>query len=213
LNRSTISRRISSILDDIQRLNNALYAMNTTDLQRYPDNYEVLSIDAALRAEGIACRLRHLIYASTTTQKAEYLTSAANTQGILVRCKDGIFEVTLPGLIPKRKMWQSGEYLLEPLGAALAQYARGHPMPRFQHCVIAFSHIYDQALPERRIRDYDNLELKQIQDVIASFVLTDDTGALCDTYHTTELGAADCIRISIMDTSRFPAWLAEKEAL
>ncbi|MFR1190312.1 MAG: DUF6100 family protein, partial [Oscillospiraceae bacterium] len=28
----------------------------------YPDNYEVLSTDAALRAEKIACRLRHLIY-------------------------------------------------------------------------------------------------------------------------------------------------------
>jgi hypothetical protein len=213
LNRSTVSRRISSILDDIQRLTNALYAMNTTDLQRYPDNYEVLSIDAALRAEGIACRLRHLIYASTTTPKAEYLTSAANTLGIQVRCKDGIFEVTLPGLLPKRKMWQSGEYLLEPLGAALTQYARGHPLPRFQHCLIAFSHIYDQELPERRIRDYDNLELKQIQDVIASFVLTDDTGALCDIYHTTELDAVDCTRISIMEPSRFPMWLAEKETL
>lgn len=213
MNRSTVSRRISSILDDIQRLTNALYAMNTTDLQRYPDNYEVLSTDAALRAEGIACRLCHLIYASTTTPKAEYLTSAAHTQGISVRCKDGIFEVTLPGLIPKRKMWQSGEYLLEPLGAALGQYAKSHPLPRFQHCVIAFSHIYDQVLPEHRIRDYDNLELKQIQDMIAAFVLTDDTGALCDVYHTTELGAVDCTRISIMEASRFPAWLAEKEVV
>jgi len=56
LTRSVISQRITSILDDIQRLNNALYAMNTTDIQRYPDNYEVLSTDAALRAQTIACR-------------------------------------------------------------------------------------------------------------------------------------------------------------
>ena len=212
MNRSTVSRRISSILDDIQRLTNALYAMNTTDLQRYPDNYEVLSIDAALRAEGIACRLRHLIYASTTTPKTEYLTSAANTQGISVRCKDGVFEVTLPALLPKRKMWQSGEYLLEPLGAALTQYARGHPLPRFRHCLIAFSHIYDQELPERRIRDYDNLELKQFLDVAASFILTDDSGLLCDAYNTTEPGEADCTRISIMDSAHFPKWLAERQA-
>ena len=54
-----------SILDDISRLSNALYAMDTTDIQRYPDNYEILSTDAALRAERIACRLRHLIYSST----------------------------------------------------------------------------------------------------------------------------------------------------
>ena len=55
MNRSTVSRRISSILDDIQRLTNALYAMNTTDLQRYPDNYEVLSTDAALRVLPAGC--------------------------------------------------------------------------------------------------------------------------------------------------------------
>ncbi len=56
LNRSIISQRISSILDDIQRLTNALYAMNMTDIQRYPDNYEVLSTDAALRGGGAGRR-------------------------------------------------------------------------------------------------------------------------------------------------------------
>ena len=69
MDRKLISRRIGSILDDISRLSNALYAMDTTDIQRYPDNYETLSTDAALRAERIACRLRHLIYSSTTIRK------------------------------------------------------------------------------------------------------------------------------------------------
>lgn len=72
MDRKLISRRIGSILDDISRLSNALYAMDTTDIQRYPDNYEILSTDAALRAERIACRLRHLIYSSTSIQKGEY---------------------------------------------------------------------------------------------------------------------------------------------
>lgn len=39
MDRKLISRRIGSILDDISRLSNALYAMDTTDIQRYPDNY------------------------------------------------------------------------------------------------------------------------------------------------------------------------------
>jgi len=167
----------------------------------------VLSTDAALRAENITCRLRRLIYASTAIKKSEYLTSAAVMQGIGVCYEDGIFEVELPCLLPKRKQWQNAEYLLDPLGAALSQYARNHPLPRFQHCVIAFSHIYDRDLPERRIRDYDNLELKQIQDVIAAFVLTDDTGAFCDVYHTTEMGGEDRTRISIMAREQLPAWL------
>lgn len=34
MDRKLISRRIGSILDDISRLSNALYAMDTTDIQR-----------------------------------------------------------------------------------------------------------------------------------------------------------------------------------
>ena len=67
-------------------------------------------------------------------------------------------------------------------------------------------------MPKRRIRDYDNLELKQFLDVAASFILTDDTGLLCDAYNTTELGDEDCTRIFIMDSKRFPDGLDAREA-
>ena len=209
MNRAILSQRITSILSDLNRLTNALYAMNTTDIQRYPDNYEVLSTDAALRAENIACRLRHLIYSTTSIKKEEYLTSAAVMQGINVEEKNGILEITLPCLLPKRKQRQSTEYLLDPFTAAMSQYAKSHPLPRLQHCVVCFSHVYCQDLPQRRVRDYDNLE--QFLDVAASFILTDDSGLLCDAYNTTELGESDCTRISIMDSSHFQKWLAERQ--
>ena len=197
MNRAILSQRITSILADLNRLTNALYAMNTTDIQRYPDNYEVLSTDAALRAENIACRLRHLIYSTTSIKKEEYLTSAAVMQGIKVDENDGVLEITLPCLLPKRKQRQSTEYLLDPFTAAMSQYARSRPLPRLQHCVVCFSHVYCQDLPKRQVRDYDNLELKQFLDVAASFILTDDSGLLCDAYNTNELGETDCTRISI----------------
>lgn len=119
MDRKLISHRIGSILDDISRLSNALYALDTTDIQRYPDNYETLSIDAALRAERIACRLRHLIYSSTTIRKGDYLKSAGATHGITVNCEDRVLEVTLPCLLPKRKQRQSDEFLLDPLYLSL----------------------------------------------------------------------------------------------
>lgn len=212
MERAVLSQRITSILSDISRLTNALYALNTTDIQRYPDNYEVLSTDAALRAERIACRLRHLLYATTPITKDEYLTSAALIQGIEIKSEDGVLEITLPCLHPKRRQRQSTEYLLDPFTAALGQYAKSHPMPRLRHCVVCFSLVYSKELPERRARDYDNLELKQFLDVAASFLLTDDSGLLCDAYHTTELGDTDCTRISIMDSRLFPEWLDRKHA-
>ena len=112
-------------------------------------------------------------------------------QGIEISENGGILEIKLPCLLPKRRQRQSTEFLLDPFTSALSDYAAHHTMPQFQHCVVCFSHIYAQELPERRIRDYDNLELKQFLDVAASFILTDDNGLLCDAYNTTELGEED----------------------
>lgn len=210
MDRPIISQRISSILGDIQRLNSALYAMNTTDIQRYPDNYETLSIDAALRAEAIACRLRHLIYASTNTKKSEYLVSAATMQGIEIQQRGGVFEITLPCLIPKRKQNRSTEYLIDPLTKALEQYVKTHTVQRFRNCVVCFSHVYCRELPNRRVRDYDNLEVKEYLDAVAAWLLIDDGGRLCDVYHTTELGEADCTRMFIMGRAQFQIWLEER---
>ena len=84
-------------------------------------------------------------------------------------------------------------------------------MPRYEHCVVCFSSIYSQEVPERRVRDYDNLEWKQLLDVATSYLLVDDSGLLCDAYITTELGETDCTRIFIMDSGYFSTWLKERE--
>ena len=211
MNRDILSQRITSIRNNIQRLSSTLFAMDTTDIQRYPDSYETLSIDAALRAEQIACRLRHLIFATTRTRKEDYLPSAASMMGIVVERNGEVMEITLPALLLKRKRRSSTEYLLDPFGAALSQYAKEHPMPRYEHCVVCFSSIYSHELPERRVRDYDNLEWKQLLDVAASYLLVDDSGLLCDAYFTTELGETDCTHIFIMDSGHFLTWLRERE--
>jgi hypothetical protein len=211
LERNIISRRISQILDEISRLSNALYALDNTDIEKYPDNYEMLSTDAALRSELITCRLRHLIYASTNVKKPEYLTSAGVVQGINIHNENGILEVTLPCLLPKRRQKQNTEFLIDPVYFTLSQYADSHAMPKFQHCVVCFSHIYSQELSQRRVRDYDNLELKQLLDVISAFIMQDDTGLLCDAYNTTEIGEYDCTRISVMNKDQFSGWLSERE--
>ena len=188
-----------------------LTAMDNTNIQRHSDNYEMLSTEAALRGEVIACRLRHLIYETTTIRKAEYLTSAGVMQGISVIEKDGILEITLPCLLPKKSKKHSCEYLTDPIYYTLSKYAQTHTLPKFRHCVVCFSHIYSRELSPNRVRDYDNLELKQLLDVIATFVMEDDTGLLCDAYNTTEIGDGDCTRVSVMDKERFQGWLSDRE--
>lgn len=211
MNQLDLSHKIQQISGDVSKLSATLCAMDNADADTYPENYELLSTDAALRGEQIACKLRHLIYSTTNVKKSEYLVSAADVQGIAVADRDGILEITLPCLIPKRKQRRSAEFLTDPLYFTLSQYADSHPLPKYSHCVVCFSHIYSRDLPSRRIRDYDNLELKQLLDVISSFIMEDDTGLLCDAYNTTELGETDCTRISVMDKDRFFDWVKERE--
>ena len=93
----------------------------------------------------------------------------------------------------------------------LREYVKQNALPLYRDCVICFSQIYDRELPQRRIRDYDNLEFKQILDTIAAYVLVDDTGLLCDSYHTTELGTHDHTIVSIMDCEAFPGWIKSRQ--
>ena len=72
---------------------------------------------------------------------------------------------------------------------------------------MCFSHQYDRSLSQRRVRDYDNLECKQILDTAAAFLMKDDSGLLCDVYHCTRLGTEDCTVLTIMEKSCFPEWL------
>ena len=211
MDRTSISRRIGSIKGDITKLSNTLCAIENTDIENYPDNYAMLTTDAALRSELIACRMRHLLYGSTTTRKETYLASAGVVQGIRINMEDGVLEITLPCLLPKRKQRQSTEFLIDPLYFTLSQYSDSNELPKFKHCVVCFSHIYSEKYHNRRVRDYDNLELKQLLDVLSTFIMEDDTGLLVDAYNTTEIGEADCTRISVMDKDRFQKWLAQRE--
>lgn len=211
MERTDLSHRISLILSELSKLTNTLYAMDVTDISKYPDNYETLSIDAALRSETIAGRLRRLIFLSTSVSKADYMNSAGNVLNIGIEDKNGILEITLPCLLPKIRQRHRSDYLLDPLYYRLGDYAENHALPTYRHCVICFSHIYNRDLPLQRVRDYDNLEIKQILDVISTYIMEDDTGLLCDAYNTTELGDTDCTRISVMAQDRFLDWLSTRE--
>lgn len=211
MERSVISKRIGLLASDMEKLKSTLAAIENTDIQKYPDNYNMLITDAALRSELIACRMRRLIYQSTDIKKETYLTSAGVVQGIKINDNNGILEIDLPCLLPKRKKRQSTEFLIDPLYFTLSQYSDSHPLKRFKHCVVCFSHVYSEEFPKQNIRDYDNLELKQLLDVIATFIMEDDTGLLVDAYNTTEIGNNDCTRIFVMDKNRFSEWLKERE--
>lgn len=212
MNRFTLSARLSRIQEEIPKLSNTISAMKITDTDAYGKNYEELSLDAALRAEKIACSLRNLIFAANLIEKPVLMEKTAEIQGIEIHHTNDHVEIILPGLMPKRTKRVNTTYLTDPLYYSLQSYTKEHTLPHFKECVVCFSHIFDRNLSSRRIRDYDNLECKQILDTAASFLMTDDSGLFCDAYHTTEFGDRDCTILTIMETGAFPKWLKEQKA-
>lgn len=211
MDRFTLSSRLSRIEEEIPKLSNTISAMKITDTGTYGKNYEELSMDAAQRAERIACSLRNLIFAANLIPKPVLMTAVSKEHGITITHSTDHVAITLPGLMPKRTKRINTTFLTDPLHATLDAYTREHTLPHFTDCVVCFSHIFDRSLSARRVRDYDNLECKQLLDTVASFLMTDDSGLFCDAYHTTELGDKDCTVLTIMEKSAFPDWLKNLE--
>ncbi len=210
MDRHTLLSRLVRIGDELPRLAGTLNAM-AANTGTYGKNYEELSMDAAMRAERIACSLRNLIYATDLVQKPVLMEAAAQVHGISIKHTQDRVEITLPGLMPKRNKRINTTFLTDPLYASLEAYTREHSLPHFTECVVCFSHVFDKNLSDRRVRDYDNLECKQLLDTVAGFLMTDDSGLFCDAYHTTEFGERDCTILAVMEKSCFPAWLTERE--
>lgn len=211
MDQHTLSSRLSRIEEELPKLSNTISAMKITDTGIYGKNYEELSMNAAQRAERIACSLRNLIFAANLVGKPLLMEKTAEIHGITIIHTDSRVEITLPGLMPKRTKRVNTTFLTDPLHASLESYTKKHTLPHFTDCVVCFFHVFDRTLPARRIRDYDNLECKQILDTVAGFLMTDDSGLFCDAYHTTELGNQDCTILTIMEKKEFPGWLAETE--
>lgn len=206
MNRTAIAQRIMRVLDEITRMQNALYALHMTDPQKYPENYEILSLDIALQAEGIACRLRNLVYETTPIKKAEYFAKSSREHNIQISKHDSVLEIRLPALLPKKRQ-DPGKFLLDPLYYAFENYVAANENSVFSECVVYIAHIYSRDVAKRRYRDYDNVETKQLIDAIAAFFLIDDSGRFIDVHNATELGEAECTAVYLIDKNGFPAWL------
>ena len=206
----SVKNQITVLQARWNRLGESLEKLSVMDMTTFPKEYEGHTTDAALRAESLAYQLRQLLLITTTVKPEEYYAKANKELGIDVSFADGVFAVTLPCLLPKKRCTRSMPYLLEPLRYALLDFFRRHDRPRFRECTVHVEHVYDEQFPTSAARDYDNLQLKKVLDMITLFTMTDDTGRLCNLYQTTRLDKPACTRIYVMAKDRFVDWLKSK---
>ncbi|MCL2775665.1 MAG: DUF6100 family protein [Oscillospiraceae bacterium] len=208
MERENILRQIGNIDTEIIKLADTLQRIEMTNFLTTPSEYDKLTVEASIQSEKIACKFRHLICATVNISKPELMKKISEVHEIEIDCGDGIFSVVLPSLLPKKRKSMSAEFLTDPLFYALERYFTVTDIERYRECVVCFTHIYSEYMPKRRVRDYDNLETKQVLDVIAAYIMTDDSGQFCDVYHSTEYGTKDCTVVSVMSKKRFKDWVA-----
>lgn len=207
MNKTSLAERVSRARQELDRLGGDLTALERSDPIRYPENFGEMAVEAATRAERVTCSLRQLVYSGLGAKKAEYLSNAASAQGVEISRNSDCLTVSVPALLPHRKKGSS-EFLVDPVFFALSEYAMASRFPRLAHAVVCFVHVYEE---EGCVRDYDNIESKQLLDVVAMFALQDDNGQFCDVYHTTARGPKARTEVYIMPPEAFPGWLESRK--
>ena len=207
MNREKLYDRIMLEHRNLIQIHKRLYEAQHLPPDAALDEVTDLLTDAALLAEKTTCHLRNLLFDTAPTPRPEYFSLAAVEQGVSVTYRDGIFRVRLPRLLSKKRQKSSAAFLLPPLQTALDGFCKTHPFPLYDRCVVCVEHVYDAALPHSQMRDYDNLQLKPVLDIVALYAMQDDSGLLCDLYQTSSLEFESCTRVTILPPEAFPHWL------
>ena len=196
------------LIDIDKKLHELEYLLPSSD----PIQFLEVTKNMALLSERSTAQLRNFLFTVCGGMPQNYYLQAAKIQGICVSVKDGILSVRLPALLPKKTRTEGFKFLQPALHAALKQYAEQQNLPHFHACTVCIEHIYDRCLPIKAVRDYDNLEMKEVLDIIALYCMTDDTGALCNQFQTTRFADSSYTIISVMQKENFSAWLDMKNA-
>ena len=211
MTKEQLNKQVKSIIRDTERLEEAIRIIEAINPERFPEEYGTYHADAVRRAEWLTCRLRHLLYQSALVKKNEYLLRAAETLGIKFYDRDGIFQITLPGIVFDDSRGHPTEFLYDPLHFALYEYFSSHSHARYRRCVVCFVQIFDRESSGCVKLDMGNLELKRYLDVVAAYLLIDDSPKYMDLHHIVELGDRHAVEMFIMEPDRFPQWLRERD--
>lgn len=161
-------------------------------------------------AEKLTLTARQLP-AYTGNPQAQKISEQIITDNIPVRIgftPEGWFGVIIPALLPKKQKG-SADYIRGYLYLAMSDFFRSKPPIRYTDCVLIFRHIYRRDHPERHYRDHDNIEVNMVADIIALYVLFDDSPFHCSHYYCSMPGDENKTEIFIVPQNKFVTWITD----
>ena len=148
-------------------------------LMNYIDKFERLIADKDYNeleysAECFMCNLRDILANLKQEPRKRALAKCADRMGITVQKTNGVLEVTLPMILPKKSKTKA-DYLFDPIFHAMEDFSKTESLFIKEKAMMCIEFIYDKNNKNIPRGDHDNKEVKQVIDAIASFVVRDDS--------------------------------------
>lgn len=119
---------------------------------------------------------------------------------------EGWFSLRIPSLLPK-KAAGSADYIRSFLYPAMRRFFEKQQPVRYRDCVLIYRHVYDRERPERQFRDHDNIEVNMVSDIVAMYVMPDDSPQICSHYYCSTAGTVDRTEVYVVPKQDFRMWL------
>lgn len=169
------------------------------------------AMKTASEAEKLAVVARQLPYTSGNVKasRAADMMLADVVGAEIGYTSEQWFSIRLPMLLPKKEK-ATREYMNGLIYPILQNYfgCGKFRSPKFDKCVIIYRHVYAYDRPERLYRDHDNIEVNQITDALAMYVMRDDGPTLCSHYHCMARAPENRTEVYVIPQKDFVKWLS-----
>lgn len=144
--------------------------------------------------------------------REEYLNTTIQNLNIDIKKEKGIYKITLPALLPKNSGRRTDKLfsaaLCDLLYHAINNYHANNKIKVINKAVVAYVHHYANASIPFGVRDNDNVEIKNINNVLTNFFVLDDSGNCMDLVNIAckNTSGKNKTQIFIMPQKLFPKW-------
>lgn len=80
----------------------------------------------------------------------------------------------------------------------MSNFFTGKQVEKFKDCMLVYLHTYDVNRPKREWRDHDNVEVNAVTDIVALFVMLDDSPHICEHYYASKSGTENRTEVFVL---------------
>ena len=158
-------------------------------------------------AECFMCNLRDILANVKQEPRKRALTKCAERMGITVQKTNGVLEVTLPMILPKKSKTKA-DYLFDPIFHAMEDFSKTESLFIKEKAMMCIKFIYDKNNKSIPRGDHDNKEVKQVIDAIAPFVVRDDSDNYLSLCQISSEGDYNHTKVYVMPEKTFSTFFS-----